>query len=213
MAEEYKLKKAEFVTSISDIKVYHAFSAGYECPEICVVGRSNVGKSSFINMLAAKKTAKVSSTPGRTRLINLFSFNDGDFMLVDLPGYGYAQASKAEQAKWSGVIEDYLRESGKLIHIFSLIDIRHEPTKLDIQMIDYMYKSGLAFTLIATKADKLSKAEIGRNVQKIASVLGVGRDDIIPVSAVTRMNTEKVAAKIGSVLSAASELQTEEFSD
>lgn len=204
--QDYKLKKAEFVTSISDIRIYHAFSTGYDCPEICVVGRSNVGKSSFINMLAGnKKTAKVSSTPGRTRLINLFSFNDGDFMLVDLPGYGYAQASKAEQAKWSGFIEDYLCESNKLVHIFSLIDIRHEPTKKDIQMIDYMYKSGLAFTLIATKADKLSKAEAARSVQKIASVLGVGRDDIIPVSAITRLNVDKVAAKIGSVLQARKE--------
>ncbi len=197
---EYKLRKAEFVTSISDIKVYHAFAAGYDCPEICVVGRSNVGKSSFINMLAGKKTAKVSSTPGRTRLINLFSFNDNDFMLVDLPGYGYAQASKAEQAKWSGFIEDYLSESEKLIHIFSLVDIRHEPTAKDKQMIDYMYKSGLPFTVIATKADKLLKTETGRNVQKIASVLGLGRDDIIHVSSVTRLNADKVAAKIGSVL-------------
>ncbi len=198
--QEYKLKKSEFVTSISDIKVYHAFSAGYDCPEICVVGRSNVGKSSFINMLAGKKTAKVSSTPGRTRLINLFSFNDDDFMLVDLPGYGYAQASKAEQAKWSGFIEDYLNESEKLIHIFSLVDIRHEPTAKDRQMVDYMYKCGLPFTVVATKADKLSRAETCRNVQKIASVLGLGKDDIIPVSSITRMNADRVATKIGSVL-------------
>lgn len=196
----YKLKKAEFITSIADINVYHSFSERYECPEICVVGRSNVGKSSFINMLAGSRMAKVSSTPGRTRLINLFSFNDGDFMLVDLPGYGYAKASRAEQAKWSAVIESYLHESGKLSHIFALVDIRHEPTKLDKQMADFMYKSGLPFSLIATKADKLSKAEVGRNVQRIATCLAVGRDNIIPVSAMSGLNADKVAAKIGAVL-------------
>ncbi|KAI4453863.1 atp dependent lon protease family member [Holotrichia oblita] len=197
---DFKIKKAEFVTSIAAISVYKNKSEEYRCDEICVAGRSNVGKSSFINMIANRKIAKTSSTPGRTRLLNLFSFNDDAFMLVDLPGYGYAKASKADKDKWGGLIEEYFSESKKLKHVFALVDIRHEPSVLDKQMIMYLYDTGISFTVIATKCDKLSKAQQSRNIQMIATSLKIGKDNIIPISVIGRLNLSKVEERIGQII-------------
>lgn len=195
------VKTAEFVTSVSVASNYAEVSEKYASKEICVVGRSNVGKSSFINMLANRnKLAKTSSTPGRTRLINLFSFNDNQFMLVDLPGYGYAAASKTEKSKWGDMIEGYLLNTTKLLRVFVLVDSRHEPTVLDKQMIDYLYYYTLPFTVVATKTDKLSKNELARNIQTIATALKVGRDNIIPVSSQTKRGREEVLTAIESLL-------------
>lgn len=191
------VKSAKFLISVSSAQGYTLIEGQYPYKEICVVGRSNVGKSSFINMLAGqKKLAKTSSTPGRTRLVNLFSFNDGEFMLVDLPGYGYAAASKQEKSKWGGLIEGYLTSSKKLSRVLVLVDSRHEPSALDKQMIDYLYYYSLPFSVIATKSDKLSKNQLSKNVQTIATALAVGRDDIIPVSSVDRSGRESVLAAI-----------------
>lgn len=196
-----QIREAVFTTSIASAERYSEIASGSDTPEICVVGRSNVGKSSFINALAGqKKLAKTSSTPGRTRLINLFDFNRGAFVLVDLPGYGFAAAGKAEKSKWSALIEGYLQASVRLRHVFALVDIRHEPGALDKQMLTYMYHYGLPFTLVATKSDKLSRAQASRAVQTLASALAVGRDDIIAFSSQTGQGKEAVLQRLDCVL-------------
>lgn len=190
-----KIVSAEFMTSIASPDKYGEVSLRYDCPEVCVVGRSNVGKSTFINRVTGrKKLAKASVTPGRTRLVNLFDLNRGALVLVDLPGYGYAAASKSEKSGWSKLIEGYLHTSKKLKHVFALVDIRHEPSVLDKQMLQYLYAYGLPFTVVATKADKLSKAQIGRAVQTVATALTLGRDDVVVFSGVTGEGKEKIEA-------------------
>lgn len=196
-----EFKTAEFMTSIASSSRYGEVACSYDCPEICVVGRSNVGKSTFINRMAGRKNlAKASSTPGRTRLINLFDINDGRLVLVDLPGYGFAAAPKSEKAKWASLIEGYLGTSRKLKHVFALVDIRHEPTALDKQMLGYLYAYGLPFTVIATKADKLSRAQIGRSVQTISTALTIGRDDIIVFSGLSGDGKREVENRLDVVL-------------
>ena len=201
-----KITDAKFITSYADANKYVSDSASFRAPEICVVGRSNVGKSSFINMLSGKpKLAKTSSTPGRTRLINLFGFNGGEFTLVDLPGYGYAQASKSEKKEWGALMEGYLQRSSLLKHTLVLVDSRHDPTELDLLMVKYLYYYRMPFTVVATKCDKISKAERGRSVQRIATKLGIGRDDVI-MTASDGTGKDKVLEKLEKVLSADSEM-------
>lgn len=190
-----EIRSAEFLTSAATPEGYLRASAGYTCGEICFVGRSNVGKSSFINMLCRRnRLAKTSSLPGRTRLINLFSVNGGELVFVDLPGYGYAAASRTEREGWGTLIEGYLTQSDKLRRILLLADIRIGATALDKQMIDYMHFHTLPFTVIATKCDKLSRAKTASAVMQLASGLAVGRDDIIPVSSVNGTGRDAVLA-------------------
>lgn len=190
-----------FIKSIADLSVYERESKAYECPEICVAGRSNVGKSSFINMLTCrKKLAKTSATPGRTRLLNLFDIDGGRFVLVDLPGYGYARASKSEIEKWSRLTDGYFRVTEKLVHTLALVDIRHEPSEADRQMISYLYDTGKPFTVIATKADKLSRAQADRAKRAIATALRIGADNVIAISALTGAGREEITARINAVL-------------
>lgn len=190
-----------FIKSIADLSVYERESKAYECPEICVAGRSNVGKSSFINMLTCrKKLAKTSATPGRTRLLNLFDIDGGRFVLVDLPGYGYARASKSEIEKWSRLTDGYFRMTEKLVHTLALVDIRHEPSEADRQMISYLYDTGKPFTVIATKADKLSRAQADRAKRAIATALRIGADNVIAISALTGAGREEITARINAVL-------------
>ncbi len=164
---DFTIKTARFITSAG---------VGSELPErlpceIAIVGKSNVGKSSLINALCGRnKLAKTSATPGKTRLINFFLLNE-EFYLVDLPGYGYAAAPKAEQEKWGRLMEDYL-SSGRVSHIYMLIDIRHEPTALDKQMFGYIIYYGIPYTLIATKADKLAKTKRRSAANAAAKLLG-----------------------------------------
>lgn len=164
---DFTIKTARFITSAG---------IGSELPErlpceIAIVGKSNVGKSSLINALCGRnKLAKTSATPGKTRLINFFLLNE-EFYLVDLPGYGYAAAPKAEQEKWGKLMEDYL-SSGRVSHIYMLIDIRHEPTVLDKQMFGYIIYYGIPYTLIATKADKLAKTKRRSAANAAAKLLG-----------------------------------------
>ncbi len=196
------IKKAAFITSFASAEKYVEYASGVYFPEICVAGRSNVGKSTFINMLAGqKKLAKTSSTPGRTRLVNVFDFNDGEFRLVDLPGYGYALASKAERAEWGGLIEGYLQRSPHLRHTLVLVDSRHAPQKTDVEMTEYLYYYRMPFTVIATKCDKLSRAEIAKSVQTIATTLKIGRDNVIPV-AQDGFGKDKVLQRIEEILNA-----------
>jgi len=153
-AKTFAIKQAEFVVSCA---------AGTPPPppqplEVAIVGKSNVGKSSLLNSLCRNnKLARVSSAPGKTRLINYFAINRS-FYLVDLPGYGFAKASKSEQSTWGALMEGYLA-GGRLSHLFLLLDIRHPPTVDDATMYRYLLHYGIPFTLIATKADKISRSQ------------------------------------------------------
>jgi GTP-binding protein len=153
-----------------------------DLPETAIAGRSNVGKSTLINRVTNRKgLARVSATPGKTRLLNIFLLEDR-VHLIDLPGYGFAQASKAEQAAWSVRVEGYFNQSTRLARVLHLVDIRHEPTKEDVAMHSYLLRFGVNHTTIATKADKLSKAQRGRAVMLIARTLQVQPWEIIPFS-------------------------------
>ncbi|MBR5948856.1 MAG: YihA family ribosome biogenesis GTP-binding protein [Clostridia bacterium] len=164
---DFKIKKAEFITSAGKGSKYPEIMRS----EVAIVGKSNVGKSSLINSLCnMNKLAKTSQKPGKTRLINFFCIN-GEFMLVDLPGYGFAKASKQEQAQWGELMESYL-SSGRVKHIFMLIDIRHEPTADDRQMFCYILYYAIPYTLVATKADKLAKSRRKQAANKCAKQLG-----------------------------------------
>lgn len=163
------IKKAKFVQSLSAFREF----PGQGLPEIAMVGKSNVGKSSLINSLTRNsRLARTSSEPGKTRLVNLFLINDA-FFLVDLPGYGFAKASKQEKDSWAGMIEGYLKQSENLKRVFQLVDIRHAPTADDQMMVDYLRHYEIPFTVVATKADKLSKAQRGRNLPVICRTLAV----------------------------------------
>ncbi|EFI41569.1 MULTISPECIES: ribosome biogenesis GTP-binding protein YihA/YsxC [Peptoniphilus] len=155
--------------------------------EFAFAGRSNVGKSSFINsMLGRKNLARTSSTPGKTRTINFYRVND-DLRLVDLPGYGYARVSKTEKSSWSKIINEYLDDRENLLEVVLLVDIRHEPTEQDLQMYEYILSKGYSGIVIATKADKISRGQYAGHISKIAKKLSIkNRDMIIPFSSVDK---------------------------
>lgn len=139
-------------------------------PEVSFAGRSNVGKSSLLNKLMYRKgLAKVSSTPGKTATINFYDVDGADF--VDLPGYGYAKVSKSEKGRWSELIEGYFAQERAFALVVSLVDIRHEATPLDLQMISFLQESGLPFAVVLTKADKLSKQQAMRQTAAIRKQL------------------------------------------
>ena len=169
MSEGFRIKKSRFVKSMSAFGDF----PGQGLPEIAMVGKSNVGKSSMINgMTGNSKLARTSSEPGKTRLVNLYLINEA-FFLVDLPGYGFAKAPKQEKQKWAEMIEGYLRGSRHLKRALQLVDIRHAPTEDDQLMVEYLRHYDIPFTVVATKADKLSKAQRGRSVPVICRTLGV----------------------------------------
>lgn len=174
-----KIKDATFITSVASKDKF----LNVNKPIIAVAGKSNVGKSSLINMLAnKKKLAKTSVTPGRTRLINYFDF--GEFVLADLPGYGFAKVSKEEKKKWGDLLENFL-STQKITLLLSLVDIRHDPTADDKMMINYLYHYAVPFALVATKADKLAKTRIKPKVKELATILRVGYADLTATSAET----------------------------
>ncbi|MCL2569864.1 MAG: ribosome biogenesis GTP-binding protein YihA/YsxC [Firmicutes bacterium] len=191
------LKSAKFISSHSDIsqtKNLPPYS------QVAFVGRSNVGKSSLINMLTNQKNLAVTSkTPGRTRLINFFECRidaDKNFYLVDLPGYGFAMASKSTQYGWGTNITQYLTQSKHLNLVFVLLDVRHTPTKLDMAMIHFLQSNNIPFSIIATKCDKLSRAQQGKAIIDLANALAVGRDNIIPTSSKDKNGRDEILAKI-----------------
>lgn len=188
------IKEATFVTSVASADKF----LKVDKPLIAICGKSNVGKSSLINMLAnRKKLAKTSVTPGRTRLINYFDF--GEFMLADLPGYGFAKVSKEEKKKWGALLESFLATQ-KLQLVISLVDIRHDPTSDDKMMVDYLYHYALPFNLVATKADKLGKTKIKPRLKEIATELRVGISDLIASSAETGLGKAEILSAIEQAL-------------
>ena len=170
-----RITKSKFALSQSSFVDF----PGRGLPEIAMVGKSNVGKSSLINGLTRNsKLARTSAEPGKTRLVNYYLINE-TFFLVDLPGYGFAKAPKAEKDRWAAMIEGYLKTSEYLKRVFLLVDLRHEPTENDVLMADYLRHYSIPFTVIATKADKLSKAQRGRNIPVICRKLVVQPWEVI----------------------------------
>lgn len=168
----------------------------YDLPEIVIVGRSNVGKSSLINMLANNsKLAKVSSIQGKTKLINLFRFNK-EFILVDLPGYGYAETSKLEMQRWQKMIEHYLENSKKLRAAIILVDVRHKPTEQDIQMLEYLTYHNIPITVVATKLDKIKKSEKMQKISVIANTFNLGVENIYQTSSETALGKDALIERI-----------------
>lgn len=190
------IKNAKFITSVADKKNF----LKSDKPIIAVCGKSNVGKSSLINALANKKgLARTSVTPGRTRLINYFDF--GEFILADLPGYGFAKVSDSEKKKWANLMEEYFASDTALNHVIMLVDIRHDPTRDDLGMINYLHSYALPFTVVATKADKIGKTRIYERVKSIGNYLAIGMDSVIATSSETGYGKDKVLSKIEHVLS------------
>lgn len=170
-------------------------------PEIAVIGRSNVGKSTLINNLTnSKKLCRTSSTPGKTRLVNYFLIND-EFYFVDLPGYGYAKVSKSEQEKWGEMVEGYLVNSPNLVHIFLLMDIRREPNDNDLQMAWWSQHYNVPVTIIATKVDKITKSKRKPIASKLSDKLRMTfKTETIIYSTLAKVGKKEVLDRIDNIL-------------
>ncbi len=179
-----QIKSAQFVVSNSD----YIKCPSPDIPEFAFIGRSNVGKSSLINMISGRKMlAKISGTPGKTRLINHFIINES-WYLVDLPGYGFAKVSKSEHRKWEGMIRNYLLQRPNLVTTFILIDSRLEPQKADRDFLNWFGIKNLPFVIVFTKTDKLSKAQLSANIEQYKNALNEEWDEL-PVSVLTSATT------------------------
>lgn len=168
--------------------------------EIAFAGRSNVGKSSLLNLLTGrKKLAKVSGNPGKTRTINFYLIND-EFRIVDLPGYGYAKVSKSVSEGWGEMMEKYLTGRPNLLKVIQLVDIRHAPSKQDVQMYDFLRHYGLDGIVVATKADKVPRNQIPGHIKTIKQTLQLKGDDmVIPVSALKKTGYDELLEVIGNL--------------
>ena len=162
-------------------------------PEIAFAGRSNVGKSSFINsMIDRKNLARTSAKPGKTRTINFYLIND-EFRFVDLPGYGFAHVSKVEQKKWGSIIDRYLSDRENLREVILIVDIRHEPTNHDLMMYNWIKSFGFIGIVVATKADKISKANWQKNLKVIRQKLDIkDASFVIPYSSENKSNKDLI---------------------
>lgn len=168
----------------------------YPCdglPEIAFAGRSNVGKSSLFNTLVnRKKLARVSQSPGKTRTINFYVINDR-FRIVDLPGYGYAKVSKSVSQQWGPMIEKYLANRSELVKVVQLVDSRHEPSKQDVQMYEWLKYYGMDGIVVATKSDKISRNELAKNIALIKKTLKMAPEDkVIAVSSLKKTGYEEL---------------------
>lgn len=173
-------------------------------PIIAVAGKSNVGKSSFINALAGmKKLARTSVTPGRTRLVNYFDF--GEFVLADLPGYGYAKVSKAEKDKWAYTMEKFFADDENFDYVLSLVDVRHDPTADDISMINFLHSNAIPFTIIATKTDKVSRMQVKQRLKSIANRFALTENDVFGFSSETKAGKDEILAKLDGIISVVTE--------
>jgi len=181
-ADKLVIRNVEFLGGMAE---KHGWRPDSNLPEVAFAGRSNVGKSSLLNCLVRRKSfARVSRTPGRTREINFFRVNNG-FVLVDLPGYGYARVSKQQKAEWKPLLESYLRRTTQLRGIVLLLDIRREPSEDDRAMLDFLAEMEVPTIVALTKTDKLSKAAARERVAELVETLGLSSEQVIPFSAHT----------------------------
>ena len=195
------VKRADFITSMKD---YGEF-ATKGCPEVAFAGKSNVGKSSMINRVTNRsKLARTSATPGKTRLINVYQVN-GEINFIDLPGYGFAKVSKAEKLSWGKMMQDYFARTQDLCHVFHLVDIRHEPITEDREMNVFLRQAGIPFTVVATKADKISRGARLKYIAPICRALAVQPWQVIPFSSEDGTGREELLAKIEEVCYAEAE--------
>lgn len=189
------IRSATYVISSPD----HTKSPAADRPEYAFIGRSNVGKSSLINMLAGNdKLAKTSGTPGKTQLINHFNIND-EWYIVDLPGYGFAKVSQSERRRWEQMIENYLRKRENLVTVFVLIDSRHSPQKIDLEFLDRLRKWDVPFCLVFTKSDKENQRTVSRNVRDFLDKMRATWQFLpqhFVTSAVKKMGKDKILALI-----------------
>ena len=200
------VKRADFITSM---KEYGEF-ATKGCPEVAFAGKSNVGKSSMINKLTNRgKLARTSATPGKTRLINVFQINQ-EVNFIDLPGYGFAKVSKTEKESWGRMMQNYFATTEDLCHVFHLVDIRHEPTTEDKEMNLFLRQSGIPFTVIATKADKISRGARMKHIAPICRALAVQPWQVIPFSSEDGTGRDDILNKIEETCYAEVEVEEEE---
>jgi len=194
------IRNVEFIGGMAE---KHGWRPDSPLPEVAFAGRSNVGKSSLLNSLVRRKSfARVSRTPGRTREINFFRINNG-FVLVDLPGYGYARVSKEKKSEWRPMIESYLRRTTQLRGIVLLLDIRREPSEDDRAMLDFLAEVEVPTIVALTKTDKLSKAAAHARAGEIARALALDTEQIIPFSAHTGEGRVELLEAITTLVEAA----------
>ena len=191
-----EIKEAELVVSAPS----KAHWPETELPEIVLAGRSNVGKYSLINTLCGRKAlAYVGNTPGKTRLLNFFDV-DHRFMLVDVPGYGFANASKQMLIQFGEMMEDYFSSRSQLKGLILLVDLRHAPTEDDIAMAEYARYYEIPFAVVATKMDKVPRSQQSRQLQLIAAALTCSQEAVIPFSAITKQGREELLEAIEALL-------------
>ena len=201
-----QVKRADFITSMKEYGEYTTKG----CPEVAFAGKSNVGKSSMINKLTNRgKLARTSATPGKTRLINVFQINQ-EINFIDLPGYGFAKVSKTEKESWGRMMQNYFATTEDLCHVFHLVDIRHEPTTEDKEMNLFLRQSGIPFTVIATKADKISRGARMKHIAPICRALAVQPWQVIPFSSEDGTGREEILAKIEEVCYEVEEIEEPE---
>ena len=194
------IRNVEFLGGMAE---KHGWRPDSPLPEVAFAGRSNVGKSSLLNSLVRRKSfARVSRTPGRTREINFFRINNG-FVLVDLPGYGYARVSKEKKSEWRPMIESYLRRTSQLRGIVLLLDIRREPSDDDRAMLDFLAEVEVPTIVALTKTDKLSKAGALAKVAEISRALALEPEQVIPFSAHTGEGRVELLEAITALVGAA----------
>jgi len=190
------IRSAKFITSLAELKDF----PGRGMPEIAIVGKSNVGKSSLINKVANNgKLARTSAEPGKTRLINLYELNR-QLMLVDLPGYGFAKVSRDEKKRWAGMIEGYLSGSENIRLALQLVDMRHKPSDDDVDMVNYLRHYNIPVVVVCTKADKLSRNERGKALPVISRTLAVQPWDVIPFSSVDGTGRDALLARLEALI-------------
>ena len=200
------VKRADFITSMKEYGDY----ATRGCPEVAFAGKSNVGKSSMINKLTNRgKLARTSATPGKTRLINVYQIN-GEINFIDLPGYGFAKVSKEEKLSWGRMMQNYFATTRDLCHVFHLVDIRHEPSAEDREMNLFLRQVDIPFTVVATKADKISRGARLKHIAPICRALAVQPWQVLVFSSEDGTGRDELIERIEAVCTEEQEPSAEE---